>query len=120
MLTLKNFVSCLLKEFPEFRDSNELKELEESNRDFPYMIISVFRYFFIRMTTEKKLKLVKQISAFLEDMANSPDQDIQTLLGLGFLENFNLQTKEGENAEKFLGPKTREDMKQVSDFWRVP
>lgn len=117
-ITIKNLVPLLRETFPELEDA--FKEYSESDPDFEskYTLLggSLFLPFlkdFLHSKHQDPL-LAKRLFHFLEKMARSTDWDVQNILAVSILES--LSQSEITTAQKYMGPKTREVLKDVEKY----
>jgi len=115
----------LLKKFPDYANSEEIKGYDEN---LPHLIYSGFGKYFRRIVNESSEPLINkkiiEICEFLDDMANSNDKEVIDLLITGFFESV---TNEKEDAVQkslhifntLLDKKAKRTLKELVE-WRPP
>lgn len=118
-MNYENILTKLFERLPEFLQYNDYKELLEknpSNADNKYVIFAIFERFFISCFVLHRNDLVRKISDFLEEMASSENDPLETLLVTGFLEDLNPNAEYYSDIKKTFGEKTKKHLKAIEDY----
>lgn len=113
-LSYNNVVQSLEKRIPEFTQSEEYKDLEKmESLSLPYIVFGALRRFYDEQYLKNKRELIKKLSQFLEEMANSKETDLVNLLAVGFLENISPFKSSYKLVRETFGPKTKKLLDDV-------
>jgi hypothetical protein len=108
----KNILEKLIKDIPEFKNyENYIAECDINNKGNQYVVFGVLQSFFKEAFKEKRTKVVKSISKFLEEACSTDDDKLIELVMFGFMEtlygnngDFNKDMLDyfGDNTKKIL------------------
>ena len=99
----KELVDELLSRFPEFRNSQDRKEVYEN--DGPYIYFSYFGDFLLKKIDEsKESEFVKQAFSYINEIHERKNltSDIWDLFGIELLERFEWKDKYQKVANRYL------------------
>lgn len=118
-LTTANLIDVMKASFPELEPLfvEHQKDLEDASTGlyFIYGFCPFLKEFLNSNGQQHPTVLGKRLFKYLERMATSSDMKVSEILAYHILEN--LSQKELEVAEIYMGPKTKEVLKHVEEFW---
>ena len=119
-LTMANLIAVMKESFPELAvaftlHKDNLPPEDQYCESFFTHIFCPFLEIFLNSDQPHPRLLGTRLFKYLEDMATSTDVEVSTLLAYTILEHLN--HKELKVAELYMGPKTKEILKRVEEFW---
>lgn len=123
-MNYSNIINSLLSTFPEFANSKLLNEGYDS--EIPHSVMAAFAEYFKQLISNSRKpsddETIKGIINFLNEMADSPDDDVVDLLMSGFYESVDNNENIDQTLEvlkNMLSEKAIELLRRSTE-WYVP
>ncbi|MBI2387938.1 MAG: hypothetical protein HYV14_18275 [Elusimicrobia bacterium] len=110
--TYENFVQELLATAPETRGIYQ-KHLEDNGEALPHVFLGDVTRFVIDSYRTTNTGLLSRLLDFLERAVSSPDDKLQELVVVSFLENLHQAGEDYEGVKRLLGPNLRKNLSLV-------
>jgi len=112
----------LIKEFPELEEKYR-KELEwwDDEEPGPHNIYGdvLNPYLLDLLRKENHNKKLRDIFSFLEELANSDNKKVQEVVTFTILERLSSEPDLLKKAQKYMGPKLLQFLKELKKFWKT-
>lgn len=108
-ITYDNFVQQLLVAAPEILDIHQ-KHVKDNDEVLPHVLLGDVTRFVIEAHRRADTKLRTRILDFLENAVSSPDDKLQELVVVSFLENLHQAAEDYEGLKNLLGPNLRKNL----------
>lgn len=109
IITYDNFVKQLLAAAPEISDIHQ-QHMKDNDEILPHVLLGEVTRFVINAHRNSNVELRTRILDFLECAVSSPDDKLQELVVVSFLENLHQAGEDYEGLKKLLGPNLRKNL----------
>ncbi|MGE0010478.1 MAG: hypothetical protein AB7F19_00765 [Candidatus Babeliales bacterium] len=114
ILAMKESLPELEAAFNEYQD--DLLQTGEYDQGYFSYIFNPYLQEFLQSKQKHPNQLGKRIFHYLERMARSPEWTVVNVLAVVILEH--LSPHQLEVARQYMGPKTKEILKDIQQYWR--
>jgi hypothetical protein len=123
-VTFETFVQQLILHVPEFKPAydehvknNPTPLLHVLTGDLTRFVIDIYRESKSGQPTEQQSRqLLSKCLSFLEESISSPDEKVQELLSVSFLENLDQADSDYDGIKALLGPRLRKELVRRGSF----